>query len=199
MIVRMSDPVRDLVDASAPGLEKADLVFVFGSTLTGPIEPAARLLHEGWAPTVVLTGGPNRRLTEHVESQVHARLLRKVGVRDEQMIVETTSTTSAENVAHAKPLIEERCGEVKTVIAVVKWWQRRQLHVLAAGLPTVERIYSVTWNPPARISGLPYDASNWAESADRHRIESEYKYFRGRLYAGELPWLARNGDGWVRA
>lgn len=199
MIVRMADPVRDLVDASAPGLEQADLVFVFGSTLTGPVEPAARLVQEGWAPTVVLTGGPNRRLTEHVESQVHARLLRKMGVRDEQMILETTSTTSVENVAEAKPLIEERCGEVKTVIAVVKWWQRRQLHVLAAGLPSVERIYSVTWNPPARISGLPYDSSNWADSADRHRIESEYKYFRGQLHEGDLPWLARNGDGWVRA
>jgi uncharacterized SAM-binding protein YcdF (DUF218 family) len=193
------DPIRDLVDAAAPGLAKADLVFVFGSTQPGPVDPVARLLQEGWAPFAVLTGGPNRRTPEHIESERHAELLRARGVPDEQLIVENRSTTSVGNVAEAVPLIAERYAEVRTVIAVVKWWQRRQLHVLAKGMPSVERIYSVTWNPAARVTGLPYDTTNWAQSGDRMRIKGEYEYFRRQLHQGDLPWLARNGDGWVRA
>jgi uncharacterized SAM-binding protein YcdF (DUF218 family) len=192
------DPIRDLVDATAPGLGKADLIFVFGSTQPGPVEPVARLLKEGWAPFAVLTGGPNRRIPGHVESEWHAELLREQGVPDEQMLVENRSTTSVDNVAEAKPLIAERYAEVRTVIAVVKWWQRRQLHVLAEGMPSVERIYAVTWNPAARMTGLPYDATDWAGSADAQLIRNEYEYFRGELHRGELPWLARDGDGWIR-
>ncbi len=138
------DAVRSLVDASAPGLAPADVAIVFGSTLPGPVDAAARVLRDRLAPLVVLTGGPNRRMPQHVESEAHAALLRAAGVPDEFMVLERESTTTVGNVDFARPLMEARCGPVHTVIAIVKWWHRRALHVLAAGMPSVQRIYAVT-------------------------------------------------------
>jgi uncharacterized SAM-binding protein YcdF (DUF218 family) len=193
-----TDDITDLLDATAVGLAPADVVIVFGSTLPGPVAPAARVMRDGLAPMVALTGGRNRRIPEHVESEVHARLLEEDGVPRNQMIIEQESATTVGNVAHARPLIEAQLGQVRTVIAVVKWWHRRALHVLAAGMPSVERIYAVTWHPPARTTGIPYDRQTWATSADAERLHSEYHYFDGQLRRGELPTLDRDGNGWVR-
>jgi hypothetical protein len=194
----INDGVADFVDASTPGLGKADLIFVFGSTLPDAVSPAAEAFRSGLAPLIVLTGGPNRRQPAHVESDVHARLLQSQGIPPDQMLVERSSLTSVENVAFARPLIQERLDEVRTVIAVVKWWQRRQLHVLAAGLPSVDRIYAATWNPPGRVDGRAYDRTNWALSSDRPRIEGEFDYLKRLLNSGELPSLSRTGAGWTR-
>lgn len=164
--------IADFIDASAPGPGAADLIFVFGSTLPQAVTPAAQALREGRAPLIVLTGGPNRRMPDHVESDLHARLLHEQGITPEQMIMERRSQTSKENVLYARPLIEQRLGAPKTILAVCKWWQRRQVHVLAVGLPYVERIYVATWNPPARSDGHAYDRASWASSSDRPRIRA---------------------------
>jgi len=194
----MTDDIADFVDASAPGLGHADLIFVFGSTLPDAVTPALHAFRAGLAPLIVLTGGPNRRYPELVESDAHAQLLHAHGITSEQLLVERRSQTSKENVEFARPLIEEHLGPIRTMIAVVKWWQRRQVHLLAAGFPSVERIYAATWNPPARADGRPYDRATWASSADRPRIESEHDYLKGLLSRGELPPLSRSSAGWVR-
>ncbi|MEV4708693.1 YdcF family protein [Actinoplanes sp. NPDC049316] len=193
----VADDIADFVDASAPGLDRADLIFVFGSTLPDAIAPAARAFHDGLAPLIVLTGGPNRRNPTIVESDAHARLLQAQGIPPDRMLIERRSQTSRENVLFARPLIEERCDAPRTVIAVVKWWQRRQIHQLAAGLPCVERIYAATWNPPARADGRAYDRITWASSSDRPRIEAEFDYLTKLLSGGELPPLDRTEAGWT--
>ncbi|MEU8655878.1 YdcF family protein [Actinoplanes philippinensis] len=190
--------VADFVDASTPGLGKADLIFVFGSTLPEAVSPAAEAFRSGLAPLIVLTGGPNRRRPAHIESEVHAHLLQVQGIEPERLLVERRSRTSVENVLLARPLIEERLRSIRTVIAVCKWWQRRQVHVLAAGLPTVERIYAATWNPPGRTDGRDYDRNSWTSSSDRARIQGEAEYLRKLLTSGELPALLRTEAGWVR-
>jgi hypothetical protein len=192
------EDIAEFVDASAPGAGAADLIFVFGSTLPHAVAPAVQALRAGRAPLIVLTGGPNRRLPEHVESPVHARLLQEQGITPEQMLVERRSQTSRENVLFARPLIEQRLGAVKTILAICKWWQRRQVHVLAAGLPSVERIYTAAWHPPARADGLTYDRSTWASSSDRLRIQSEFTYLTTLLASCELPQLSRTEAGWTR-
>jgi uncharacterized SAM-binding protein YcdF (DUF218 family) len=192
------DRVADFVDASTPGLGKADLIFVFGSTLPEAVSPAAEAFRSGLAPLIVLTGGPNRRRPAHVESEVHAHLLQAQGIEPERLLVERRSRTSVENVLLARPLIEERLRSIRTVIAVVKWWQRRQVHVLAAGLPTVERIYAATWNPAGRADGRDYDRSSWTSSSDRPRIQREAEYLSKLLTSEELPALSRTEAGWVR-
>ncbi|WP_436528491.1 YdcF family protein [Actinoplanes sp. HUAS TT8] len=194
-----AEQILQSIDAQVPGLGKADLVFVFGSTLPDAVLPVAEVLEAGLAPLAVLTGGPNRRMPQHIESEEHARLLRARGFTPDQMIIERHSCTSVENVAFARPLIEQRLGAVRTVIAVVKWWQRRQLHLLAAGIPTIERIYAFTWNPPARADGRHYDRTTWGFSADRERIEREYVYLQDQLRRRNLPPLTTDGNGWIRS
>lgn len=160
------------VDAQAPGLGLADLVFVSGSALTDAWLPAARVLETQLARTVVLTGGPNRRMPEHVESEEHARLLLARGITSDQMIIERRSCPSVENVAFARPPIEERLGPVRTVIAVVKWWQRRQLHVLAAGMPWPKNATSSIAprnHPPDVCSAALRQRSHPPRSARRDR------------------------------
>lgn len=193
-----TDDIADILDATAVGLAPADVAIVFGSTLPGPIAPTARIMRNGLAPMVALTGGRNRRIPEHVESEVHSRLLEEAGVPRNQMIIERESTTTVGNIAHACPLIEAQLGQVRTVIAVVKWWHRRALHVLAAGMPSAERIYAVIWQPPARPTGILYKRQTWATSADADRLRSEYHYLDDLLRRGELPTLVRDGNGWVR-
>ncbi|MFG1995293.1 YdcF family protein [Actinoplanes sp. NPDC048988] len=195
----VTEDIADFVDASAPGLGTADLIFVFGSTLPDAITPALRAFRVGLAPLIVLTGGPNRRNPAHVESDAHAQLLQSHGITPDQLLVERRSQTSKENVLFARPLIEERLGPVRTVIAVTKWWQRRQIHQLAAGFSSVERIYAATWNPPARADGRPYNRSTWVSSTDRPRIESEHDYLKKLLTSGELPPLTRTSEGWTLA
>jgi DUF218 domain-containing protein len=194
----IGDEIAAFVDASAPGVGPADLIFVFGSTLPDAVRPAVRAFRAGLAPLIVLTGGPNRRKTDHVESDVHERLLRAQGIPGDRILVERRSRTSAENVEFAGPLIEQHACPAQTVIAVTKWWQRRQVHRLAAGLPGVERIFTATWNPPARADGRAYDRTTWTSSADRPRIESEYEYLKDLLTRGELPPLSRTEAGWTR-
>lgn len=194
----VTDHIADFVDASAPGLGQADLIFVFGSTLPDAITPALRAFQAGLASLIVLTGGPNRRNSAIAESDAHARLLHAQGIPQDQILAERRSRTSKENVLFARPLIEGRCDAPRTVIAVVKWWQRRQIHLLAAGLPSVERIYAATWNPPGRADGRAYDRTTWASSSDRPRIEDEFGYLRKLLRSGELPALSRTEAGWTR-
>jgi DUF218 domain len=194
----VTEDIADFVDARASGLGHADLIFVFGSTLPDAVTPALHAFRAGLAPLIVLTGGPNRRNPAHVESDAHAQLLHADGIASEQLLVERRSQTSKENVQFARPLIEQRLGPVRTVIAVVKWWQRRQIHHLAAEFPSVERIYVATWNPPARADGRPYDRATWASSADRPRIEGEHDYLKRLLNSGELPALSRTPPGWTR-
>ncbi|WP_433294383.1 YdcF family protein [Actinoplanes sp. CA-030573] len=194
----VTDDIADFVDAHAPGLGPADVIFVFGSTLPDAIEPALHAFGAGLAPLIVLTGGPNRRNPAHVESDAHAQLLHTHGITSQQLLVERRSQTSKENVEFARPLIEERLGPVRTMIAVVKWWQRRQIHLLAEGFPSVQRIYAATWNPPARADTRAYDRTTWASSTDRARIECEHDYLKRLLDSGELPALSRTPAGWTR-
>jgi DUF218 domain len=128
------DDIADFVDASAPGLGQADLIFVFGSTLPDAIAPAVRAFHAGLAPLIVLTGGPNRRNPALVESDAHARLLQAQGFPPEQMLIERRSRTSKENVLFARPVIEEHCDAPRTVIAVVFPVKCFCSRFLAAGL-----------------------------------------------------------------
>jgi hypothetical protein len=73
------------------------------------------------------------------------------------------------------------------------------VHLLAAGLPSIERLYTATWNPVARAAdGRAYDRATWASSSDRPRIENEAHYLGRLLTRGELPPLSRTEAGWTR-
>ena len=141
------------MDARAPGLGSADLIFVFGTRLARPAELAADRFLDGLAPMVVVTGGSGRQLDGLNEAEHHRDVLLAHGVPEHAVIVENRSTNTPENVMFAVPLIEARCERPPaTVIAVVKRFHRRALITLARYMPSVERIYAVDYEPDLALA-----------------------------------------------
>ena len=185
----------ELIDAGAPGLEPAGVIFIFGTRLEAPAALAAGLYRDGLAPLVVVTGGALRQPDGLVEADRHGALLLDYGVPEEAIVVENKSGSTTENVLFALPLLEARCERVDSVIAVVKWYHRRALVTLAQHIPTLSRICVKDYEPIDPPTGQPISRSNWAARADR--LERETTYMRELVSNGTDP-LVRDSPGWRR-
>ena len=110
---------------SAAHPEKAghyDAILLFGARTDGTLPPemirsrvrtAAEAFRASGKP-VVISGGRVFRETE-AEAETFAKLLRKEGVPDDRMILETASKTTVENLLAVRPLLPDGC---KTLLAV---------------------------------------------------------------------------------
>lgn len=175
------------MDARAPGLGPADLIFVFGTRLARPAELAADRFLDGLAPTVVVTGGSERQSDGLNEAEHHRDVLLARGVPEHAVIVENRSANTPENVLFAVPLIEALCERPPaTVIAVVKRFHRRGLITLARYIPSVERIYAVDYEPDVALAPPSPD-----------RTQRETKHFES-LAAEGVDLLIADGNGWRR-
>lgn len=189
--------VTAFVDAATPGLAPADFIIVFGTRFSDPAPLAADAYHAGLSPAIVLTGGPNRHNPAHIEADVHAELLRTAGVPPAAMVIERQSRNTVENVTLARPLILRAIGEPGTAIAVVKWHHRRAVLLLARHLPSLTRIFTVTYEPPDPNTGLPVTRDNWPE-LHPGRVRLEFEVVRSLLANGEVDDLTASGHGWTR-
>jgi uncharacterized SAM-binding protein YcdF (DUF218 family) len=187
----------DLIDASAPGRGASDVIFVFGSLHVNAADVAAERYHQGDAPWVMVTGGESPARPGHFEAERLAQILLDRGVPEPSIIVESHSTTTAENVAFSVPLLREKLGDVRRVTAVVKWFHRRALVLLAAGLPSVERIYAADYEPLDVVTGKHLLRQTWAETSPKS-CRNETAYMTQIAQAG-FDLLVRDGDGWVRS
>lgn len=192
----MSSAVHDLdlVDAAAPGLGNADVILVFGTLHPTPAALAAEHYRAGRAPLVVLTGGPNRA-SGQVEADLHAELLRSVGVPADAILLERKSVNTWENVELASTLLRQRGEHVRSVITVVKWYHRRALLILASRMPEVERVFAVDYEPRDPATGHCVTRTGWRAGAAS--VARETTYMRDLLAKGFDP-LQRDGQGWVR-
>jgi hypothetical protein len=178
---------RKIMDARAPGLARADLIFVFRTRLALPAELAADHYLAGLAPLVVVTGGSSRQPDGLNEAEHHRDVLVARGVPHHAVIVESQSSTTPENVLFAIPLIEERCQQLPTtVIAVVKRFHRRALITLARYVPSVERLYAADYEPDATLA---------PPSPDRGQREA--LHFESMAAEG-IDLLVADGHGWRR-
>jgi uncharacterized SAM-binding protein YcdF (DUF218 family) len=189
--------VTSLVDAQAPGLGRADIAIVFGTSLPDPVPHAARLFHEGITPVIAVTGGTSRINPAHNEAERHAALLTAAGVPAGQLIIEPNSTHTLENVQFVCPLIEARLGSIQTAIVVVKWYHRRAVMILARHMPSLQRIYAVCYEPAAEDDRGQVTRANWPSTSGATRVWKEYRYILSMVDAGFDP-LSRAGDGWLR-
>lgn len=130
----------ELIEASAHGVGAADVIFVFGTLHTTPAEVAADHYHRGYSNLIVVTGGESRSRPGHHEALRHRDLLVALGVPSSAIIVEEKSASTLENVTMAIPLVLERVPELRTVLAVVKWYHRRALLTLAHHVTSIEHI-----------------------------------------------------------
>lgn len=187
----------ELIDSHAGAVEQADLILIFGTRHWTPADVAAELYFSGRAPVIVTTGGADRHPRGVSEAVVHQRLLLAAGVPAEAIIVESQSVNTVENVTLALPLIERSVGQVRTVIAVVKWNHRRALVTLAAHAPWIERIYAADYEPFDAARRIHLSRTNWRDTyANRVRRETEYLQ---QMRANGFDLLTRTGAGWIRS
>lgn len=191
-----SDPV--LVDCHAPGLDAADFIFVFGTRHWTPAEVAAALFKRALSKTIVVTGGPDRDPELRPEAHRHRDLLIAAGVPEAAILVEDKSLHTLENVTLARPLIEGALGQPRTAIAVTKWYHRRAVVLLAAHLPSLERVYVADYTPFNTDRGIPLTRETWEDSCPRS-VAKESEYLRQMANEG-IDLLSRSAEGgWVRS
>src|SRR5690349_16917507 len=110
-------------------LKEADCILVLGSHDLRVAERGARLLLEGWAPWLVLSGGLGR-LTEGLwarsEAEQFAETALNMGVPKEKILIENRSTNTSENIRFSRELLRAQQLEPQTIIAVQKPYMERR-------------------------------------------------------------------------
>ena len=182
---------RYLCLTAPPG--RADLAFVFGTRHPDPAHIAGGLLWQGIVRYVVLTGGESRYGIE--EAVTHQAILSREGVTQEQVIVESASTHTLENVTLSLPLIAARIelGKVRAVVAITKWYHcRRGVMTLKRHMPGGVRYYTATYEP----DGVP--RTGWhLDPAARRRVLKEWHGIPRYLARGDIAEVRRQGDAFV--
>jgi uncharacterized SAM-binding protein YcdF (DUF218 family) len=172
---------------------RADLAFVFGTRHPDPAHIAAALIRREGVRYVVLTGGESRYGIE--EAVTHRAILAERGVRPEQVVVESASTNTLENVTLSLPLIAARIalGEVRAVVAITKWYHcRRGVMTLKRHMPDGIRYYTATYEPAGvRRAGWHLDPEA------RRRVLKEWYSIPFYLARGDITEVCRQGDAFV--
>jgi uncharacterized SAM-binding protein YcdF (DUF218 family) len=187
----------DLIEAHAGGIGNADVIFVFGTLHPTPAHVAAHHYRLGHSQVVVVTGGTSRARPGHDEARRHREVLLARGVPESAIVVESRSQSTYENVTMAMPLVLDRVGDLRTVLAVVKWFHRRALVTLAHHVPTIERIFAATYEPYDPVTGKLLLRTTW-ERTSPLSVARETNYMRAMIAAGFDP-LVRDTSGWVRS
>lgn len=110
-------------------LKSADAIFVLGSNDTRVAERAAELYRTGLAPVVIFSGGNGKgSVFDKPEAEVFAAVAEAYGVPRSQMILETASSNTGENVLFTKALLAERGLDFKTFMLVQKPYMERRAY-----------------------------------------------------------------------
>ena len=112
-------------------LERSDAVLVLCSHDTAVAERGAGLYLEGWAPLLVFSGGLGvitKNLWSEPEAELFAAIARRMGVPESDIIVETRSTNTGENVQFTRKLLAERGVEPQSLILVQKPYMERRTY-----------------------------------------------------------------------
>lgn len=114
---------------------KADCIIGFGNYNTDIAVRAAELYHAGYAPIIVFTGGLGRNtlgMLSRSEAECFAETALKCGVPAENILTETKSTNTAENLNFTRSLLNERGFSVKTALGVHQPFMERRIWAAAA-------------------------------------------------------------------
>jgi uncharacterized SAM-binding protein YcdF (DUF218 family) len=109
----------------------ADAILVLCSHDERVAERAAQLYHEGRGPLVIFSGGQGaitRSLWNEPEAERFARIAVNLGVPRENILTETQSTNTGENVKFTKRLLAERGLDPQTFIVVQKPYMERRAY-----------------------------------------------------------------------
>lgn len=101
--------------------QRADLIVGFGCADPSVGERAAKLYLDGCAPLLVFSGGLGKGTANRLkksEAEVYADAAAALGVPSKDILLETRSTNTGENIAFTRALLARRGIAPKTVLAV---------------------------------------------------------------------------------
>lgn len=95
--------------AKSDELQKADLIYVFGGAGLERVKEAVSLLKEGFANKILFTGQRAAYMKDVglSEAEYYAQEARKLGVKDDQMILETKAINTVENAVNSAKIFKE--------------------------------------------------------------------------------------------
>ncbi|MBM7838904.1 uncharacterized SAM-binding protein YcdF (DUF218 family) [Alkalihalobacillus xiaoxiensis] len=100
-------------------IERSDIIIIPGSSRTELIKEAALLYHDGFAPYILITGGPNSKL-----SQTEAKYLKEIGlslgVPETAIFIEECASNTYENAKNALISLKEKKLAYSKIILVTK-------------------------------------------------------------------------------
>ena len=152
--------------------EKADIIFIPGSSNWVLAETAARLYKEGKAEKIMPSGMyfyqfgrfMNERVTDErykgvyrTEAEFLASVLIKNGVPEENVIKEERATNTYENAIFSKELIKEMGIEVKTAILCPQAFHARRAFMTYSHLFPDTKLFVVPTNTQNITSGNWYN------------------------------------------
>jgi len=170
---------------SNPG--KADLAFIFGTRyFRMPVDLAYKLYKEKLIPKILVTGGTNEVSTENEAEKMFFEL-KKLGVNENDVLVENKSISTLENVLFSKKLIEEKIGfkNINKVLIIVKEHHiRRALMTLNKHFPKSIQFFPVTYNH------YGFSKNDWfKDEIGRKKVLSEYEKIKKYLKKGDIEEL----------
>jgi uncharacterized SAM-binding protein YcdF (DUF218 family) len=131
----INDTIRDLAKKlwdyhhMDHALEKADCILVLGSHDTRVAERAAELYLAGWAPMIIFSGGLGnftKDMWTETEADLFAGIAKKMGVPEENILIENKSTNTGENIRFTQELLAQKDLDMKTFIVVQKPYMERR-------------------------------------------------------------------------
>lgn len=139
-------------------LEKADAIFVLGSSDTRVAEYAARLYEEGWAPLIIFSGntgsrGKSRELWGMSEAEKFATIARDMGVPESAMLLEDQSANTEENIIFTRALLEKKNLDPKKFILLQKPYMERRTY--ATFMKQWPRMDFIVTPPPISFEDYP--------------------------------------------
>lgn len=141
--------------------EKADCIVGFGNFNTNIARRAAELYCQGYAPKVLFTGGLGRNtagLLPEPEAVRFARVAMEWGVPEADILLETESTNTAENILFTRRLLEGRNLPHGHILGVHQPFMERRIFA-AMGVYWPEPRFTVT-SPQVTIPEYLADAKN---------------------------------------
>jgi len=111
------------------GIEKSDLIFVFGSKATFRTEKAISLYKKGYAPKILISGkGPFYEKDKEIapEAEMLGKFAIEHGVAEKDLILEKESISVPDNVKRSLNLLEKEGVPHKSIILVNSPFSQRR-------------------------------------------------------------------------
>ena len=110
-------------------LQKSDAILVLCSHDERVAERSVELFKEGWAPLIIFSGGAGaitKKLWTEPEAERFARVAVAAGVPRENILLETESTNTGDNIRFTKALLEGLKLDLQRFIVVQKPYMERR-------------------------------------------------------------------------